>query len=82
MDDFRCANYANIPPQCRMVPDVMNPCCRKPYCDFSGVHGQHTGQGHLTPSPGPGGHPTPSPKPSKSPWRLTYFLFSLFNRDN
>ncbi|XP_041376891.1 uncharacterized protein LOC121389362 [Gigantopelta aegis] len=60
----QCAKYANIPQQCHMVPDAMNPCCHKPYCDFSGVHGQHTGQGHLTPSPGPGIHPTPSPKPA------------------
>ena len=31
----RCPNFQNLPPQCRLVPDPNDKCCKKYSCDFS-----------------------------------------------
>jgi hypothetical protein len=54
-----------------MVQDYNQPCCKKPYCNFSGTTGEVTGQGTtLAPVPGvstlapqPGTFNTPAPTP-------------------
>ncbi|XP_046585152.1 uncharacterized protein LOC124292144 [Haliotis rubra] len=55
----RCPRYADMPPQCKLIPDFTDPCCQKPSCDFSGTSGSLSGHGDLkTPAPG---YFTPSP---------------------
>ncbi|KAJ8302981.1 LOW QUALITY PROTEIN: hypothetical protein KUTeg_019377 [Tegillarca granosa] len=34
----KCAKYPDLPPQCQLVADYLNPCCKKPYCNFQGVN--------------------------------------------
>ncbi|XP_060570089.1 uncharacterized protein LOC132728460 isoform X2 [Ruditapes philippinarum] len=68
-----CPKYPQLPPQCQMVQDYNQPCCKKPYCNFSGTTGEVTGQGTtLAPVPGvstlapqPGTFNTPAPTPKK-----------------
>ncbi|XP_071091876.1 uncharacterized protein [Haliotis cracherodii] len=55
----RCPRFGSIPSQCRMVQDVYNPCCEKPYCDFTPGHGSVSGTGL------PGVSPNASPIPKK-----------------
>lgn len=61
----KCATYTALPPQCKLVPDFANPCCKRPDCNFNPSTGQFTGSGGQNPTPSPGSSPTPAPKPSK-----------------
>ncbi|XP_046570033.1 uncharacterized protein LOC124278355 [Haliotis rubra] len=46
----QCPKFAQIPPQCRLVRDIYNPCCQTPVCNFSPTSGQATGSG-VPPTP-------------------------------
>lgn len=69
-----------------MVQDYNQPCCQKPYCDFSGSTGQITGQattlapipGVSTLAPNPVVNPTLAPTPKS---RL-YILYPCLNAVN
>ncbi|KAL5022346.1 hypothetical protein ScPMuIL_001501 [Solemya velum] len=63
-----CPRYPNLPMQCRMVHDPMNPCCSKPDCTSPTPSvGPTPGSGVTgTPSLGPGISPTPRPTPQGS----------------
>ena len=66
----RCADYPNLPPQCVLVTDPKDSCCKVPYCDYVNPtpfpHGIPTSAPQPTPSPRPG-QPTPSPGPTIAP---------------
>ncbi|CAC5385625.1 unnamed protein product [Mytilus coruscus] len=68
----KCPKYTNLPAQCRLVADYLKPCCKKPYCDFTGTNGQISGTMTLAPgmvttlaplAPGQTRPPTPAPTP-------------------
>ena len=67
---LRCADYPNLPPQCVLVTDPKDSCCKVPYCDYVNPtpfpHGIPTQAPQPTPSPRPG-QPTPSPGPTIAP---------------
>lgn len=65
----RCPRFGSIPRQCRMVQDVYNPCCEKPYCDFTPGHGSVSGTGL------PGVSPNTSPIPKSMQCRLPPVLY-------
>lgn len=31
----RCTKYVGLPPQCQLITDPFNKCCKIPYCDYS-----------------------------------------------
>lgn len=47
----RSMDYPQVPPQCEMVQDPNDACCKVPYCDY------------VNPSPFPHSIPTPAPNP-------------------
>ncbi|XP_076113274.1 uncharacterized protein LOC143080959 isoform X2 [Mytilus galloprovincialis] len=48
-----CPRYNNVPPQCKLVTDFTNPCCKKPDCDFTATTASITGNQTKSPNPIP-----------------------------
>ncbi|KAK3581064.1 hypothetical protein CHS0354_033850 [Potamilus streckersoni] len=58
----KCPVYLDLPPECRLVRDYLNPCCEKPYCET--IHITPTPRPTLSPSFGPTLSPNPlNPSP-------------------
>ena len=83
---YRCPRYTNLPARCRLVADYLNPCCKKPYCEFKGTTGEITGT--MTPAPGlqttlvplPNGQTRPTPQPTpKMPGGILTLLIEAQN---
>ncbi|KAK3591361.1 hypothetical protein CHS0354_040323 [Potamilus streckersoni] len=69
--DDMCPRYPALPPQCRLITDFTNPCCKKPDCQFGSSFGEISGT--LTPPP-PSGFPAPSMGPTQAP-HLSYCIY-------
>ncbi|XP_070202959.1 uncharacterized protein [Littorina saxatilis] len=82
MGHYQCTeicpkNPPSLPPQCRLVRDTTNPCCQKPYCDFTQTTPIPTPGTTLHPPTGPTGPtqypPTPGvPLPTPKPGMCVY----------
>lgn len=79
---YRCPVYDNLPPECSLVTDPKDQCCRIPSCQFVPTQGQITGtlSPNMIPTAVPGkitGQvPTPTPGPDgKTPTPISkYFM--------
>ena len=63
-DVYRCPTYINSRPECRLVKDPLNPCCKKLECIDSPTPGLPPTVGSNTPTPHP---PGVSPSPGVTP---------------
>lgn len=62
---FRCTRYTRLAPNCRLVDDFANPCCKVPRCDATPPT--------TTILPNPGQGPTQKPGPKCDCFKLILY---------